>query len=109
MAIEYLFNAIRVPVNEDISIIADIDKAHDFVDLILLDDEGNLILSVEGEPSAPEFNNHSLSNGIYENYSWSFFIRKEWVKGLTGRYWYKVVDGSGSLELRQPIYFVKEG
>lgn len=97
--VEYLYDCIRAVPSQDIVINA-----------YITDDQENIITQncklVVYDKDANEM--LFMVEGVYlpESLNWEFTIPAENTNGLSGRYWYYIIQNESPLCFKQPIYFV---
>lgn len=97
--VEYLYDCIRAVPSQDIVINAYItDEQENIITqnckLVVYDKDANEMLF--------------MVEGVYlpESLNWEFTIPAENTNGLSGRYWYYIMQNESPLCFKQPIYFV---
>ena len=97
--VEYLYDCIRAVPSQDIVINAYITDDQENIitqncKLVVYDKDANKMLF--------------MVEGVYlpESLNWEFTIPAENTNGLSGRYWYYIIQNESPLCFKQPIYFV---
>lgn len=97
MAVEYIYDAIKVVSGEDVVIAA-----------IITDDEGvNITDSCWLKLYCLENDENEIVKvyGAFDGEQWTFTIPSEKTQGIFGRYWYTIGRNFESMSFKSPIYF----